>query len=307
MHGTPRANRAIQEADLVVGLGLRFDDRVVGRIDAFAPKARLVHFDIDTASIGRTVVPDISVVGDLADTLPVLAARVGAMQRSSWLAQLRNWDRDAVSVRPPLDSGPLAARAVIRAIAERVSRTRSIVVTDVGQHQMWLAQELPDIEPRSHLTSGGLGAMGYALPAGIGAAVGRGGRDVWVVVGDGGFQMNVQELATAVQEGLRLRIAVINNGYLGMVRQWQEMFYEGRYSASEIPGPDFVALADAYHMPARSVARGEDVEEALDWAGELDGPVLLDLRVTREENVYPLVPSGAALDELVLQPTGEPS
>lgn len=306
MHGTPRANRAIQEADLVVGLGLRFDDRVVGRIDGFAPRARIVHFDIDTASIGRTVIPELSVIGDLADTLPVLASRVRPGDRSEWLARVRSWDRDAVPVRPTLDDGPLAARAVIRAVAERVSRTRSIVVTDVGQHQMWLAQELPDVDPGAHLTSGGLGTMGYALPAGIGAAVGRSGRDVWVVAGDGGFQMNVQELATAAQEGLRLRIAVVNNGFLGMVRQWQELFYGGRYSESEIAGPDFVALAEAYHIPARAVDRGTDVADALAWAGERDGPVLIDFRVAREENVYPLVPAGAALDELVLEPTGGP-
>lgn len=302
MHGTPRANLAIQEADLVVGLGLRFDDRVVGRIDGFAPRARIVHFDIDSTSIGRTIIPDVSVVGDLADTLPELARRVRPRTRPEWMARVKSWDREAVPERRELESGALSARTVIRAIGERVSRTRAIVVTDVGQHQMWLAQELPDVEPRAHLTSGGLGAMGYALPAGIGAAVGHPGRDVWVVAGDGGFQMNVQELATAAQEGLRLRIAVINNGFLGMVRQWQQFFYEGRYSASEIGSPDFVALAQAYRIPGRPVDRGDAVVDALEWAGGHEGPVLLDFRVPSEENVYPLVPSGAALDELVLEP-----
>lgn len=302
MHGTPRANQAIQDADLVVGLGLRFDDRVVGRKEDFAPRAKIVHFDIDSAAIGRTIVPHLEVVGDLAGTLPALAARVRHRTRPEWMARVRGWDREAVPRRPALDDGPISGRAVVRAIAERVSRTRSIVVTDVGQHQMWLAQELPDVEPRAHLTSGGLGTMGYALPAGIGAAVGHPDREVWVVAGDGGFQMNVQELATAAQEGLRLRIGIVNNGFLGMVRQWQELFYEGRYSQSEIASPDFRALAEAYGIPGRTVDRGHDVVGALAWAGQMDGPVLLDFRVAREENVYPLVPAGAALHEFVAEP-----
>lgn len=302
MHGTPRANRAIQEADVVVGLGLRFDDRVVGRVESFAPRARIVHFDIDSAAMGRTVVPHVEVVGDLSHTLPALAERIRRRTRPEWMARIRSWDREAVPQRPALDAGPISGRAVIRAIAERVSRTGAIVVTDVGQHQMWLAQELPDVEPRTHLTSGGLGTMGYALPAGIGAAVGRPDRDVWIVAGDGGFQMNIQELATAAQEGLRLRIAIVNNGFLGMVRQWQELFYDGRYSQSEIGSPDFAAVAAAYGIPGRAVDRGLEVADALDWAEGMDGPVLLDLRVTREENVYPLVPSGAALHEFVPEP-----
>lgn len=302
MHGTPRANRAIQEADVVVGLGLRFDDRVVGRVEAFAPRAKIVHFDIDSAAMGRTVVPHVEVVGDLAHTLPALAQRIRRRSRPEWMERIGSWDREAVPRRPALDGGPISGRAVIRAIAERVSHTRSIVVTDVGQHQMWLAQELPDVEPRAHLTSGGLGTMGYALPAGIGAAVGHPDRDVWIVAGDGGFQMNVQELATAAQEGLRLRIGIINNGFLGMVRQWQELFYEGRYSQSEIASPDFAALAEAYGIPGRTVDRGLEVADALEWAEGTEGPVLLDLRIAPEENVYPLVPAGAALHEFVPEP-----
>ncbi len=300
MHGTPRANSAIQEADLVLGLGIRFDDRVIGRAKDFAHQARIVHFEIDPTVVGRTVRADHCVLGDLAVTLPGLIRRVRPRTRPEWLARLKGWDREAEAGGPVSGGdGPLRARDVIRAMAAKVSQSRSIVVTDVGQHQMWLAQELPDVEPGAHLTSGGLGTMGYALPAGIGAAVARPDREVWVIAGDGGFQMNIQEMATVVQERLRLRIAIVNNGFLGMVRQWQELFYDRRYSASEISGPDFVALAEAYGIPGVAVQSGSELGDALSFASGRPGPVLVDLRVQREENVYPMVPSGAALHEFV--------
>ena len=302
MHGTPRANYAIQEADVLLGLGVRFDDRIVGRAKDFAPKARVIHFEIDSSVVGRTVRPEVSVMGDLALTLPALMARVRPRTRPAWLTRVASWDRDAEPRVALVAGGPPSSRDVMRSIAAQVSRTRAIVATDVGQHQMWLAQELFDVEPGAHLTSGGLGTMGYALPAGIGAALARPDREVWVVAGDGGFQMNVQELATVVQEGARLRIAVVNNGYLGMVRQWQELFYDSRYSQSEISGPDFAALAMAYGLPGRVVRRADEVEEAVAQAAHSDGPMLLDVRVAREENVYPIVPSGAALHELVRAP-----
>jgi len=303
MHGTERANHAIQNADLVLGLGLRFDDRIVGRAADFARKARIVHFDIDPASVGRTIRPHLSVLGDLRITLPELARRAAVASRPTWRSQIERWSREAEPrTEPSFPMGPLGARHAVRAVARRVSETGAMVSTDVGQHQMWLAQELPDVAPRAHLTSGGLGTMGYALPAAIGAALGRPGCPVWAVSGDGGFQMNLQELATVVQEAIPLRIAVINNGFLGMVRQWQERFYGGRYSASEISGPDLVALAGAYGIPGFAVDRAEMLEQVLDTAVDMRGPVLLDLRVTREENVYPIVPSGAALDELVMAP-----
>jgi acetolactate synthase-1/2/3 large subunit len=300
MHGVPRANQAIQEADLILGLGLRFDDRIIGRVRDFAPRARIVHFDIDPSAIGRTVKPAVSVVGDLARTLPLLAARVRPRTRPEWLRRIGGWDREAEALRPDAQGGPPSARSVIRVVARKISRTRGIVVTDVGQHQMWLAQELPDVEPGAHLTSGGMGTMGYALPAAIGAAVACPDREVWVVAGDGGFQMNIQELATVVQEKLRIRIAIVNNGFLGMVRQWQELVYEGRYAESELSGPHFSAVAAAYGLPSRCVDEGVSVDDAVEWAGSVDGPVLLDLRVAREENVYPFVPAGAALHEFVV-------
>ncbi|MEJ2502524.1 MAG: thiamine pyrophosphate-binding protein [Gemmatimonadota bacterium] len=304
MHGSERANRAIQAADVVLGLGLRFDDRVTGTTATFAPRAAIIHMDIDPVSVGRTVRPAVSILGDLRATLRELAARIPPARRPDWWAELRGWHREsdpnpgAVPVR-----GPLQARGAIRALARRIREDGAAVVTDVGQHQMWLAQELLDAPPGTHLTSGGLGTMGYALPAALGAAVSRGpGEPVWVVAGDGGFQMTLQELATVVQERLPLRIAVVNNGYLGMVRQWQELFYGRRYAATELTGPDLVRLAAAYGVAGRAVERAEDMDGALAWAAATDGPALLDLRVVREENVYPMVPAGASLDQLVPAP-----
>jgi acetolactate synthase-1/2/3 large subunit len=305
MHGTERANRAIQAADLVVGLGVRFDDRIIGRPDGFAPGARIVHFDVDPTAIGRTVRVDLAVVADLADSLPKLLASLQGRHRDGWWERIRRWERDAAPpFDPALQTGPLGARAAVRAVAGRVSGGGGIVASDVGQHQMWLAQELGDLEARSHLTSGGLGTMGYALPAAIGAAVARPDRPVWAVAGDGGFQMNLQELATVAQEQIPLRIAVIDNGYLGMVRQWQERFYEGRYSASRISGPDLVRLGAAYGIRTLEVDRAEDLEATLDRAVATDGPVLIAMRVDPEENVYPMVPTGAALHEMVMAPEG---
>jgi len=300
MHGTARANHGIQRADVILGLGLRFDDRVTGPPKGFAPEAAVIHLDIDPASVGRTVRPAIGIVGDLRATLPALARRVAPARRPAWWAELGGWQREAEPPGPA--AGPLTGRAVARALAGHLASTGALVATDVGQHQMWLAQELQDARPGSHLTSGGLGAMGYAVPAAFGAAVGRPERPVWAVAGDGGFQMTLQELASVVQERVPLKLAIMNNGFLGMVRQWQELFYAKRYSASALRGPDFVALAHAYGIPARAVARGEELAGALCWASTTDGPALLDLRVRPEENVYPMVPPGAALHELVSAP-----
>jgi acetolactate synthase-1/2/3 large subunit len=300
MHGTERANRAIQRADVILGLGLRFDDRVTGPPARFAPGATIIHLDIDPVSIGRTVRPAVRLPGDLRRTLPALAGRVRPASHPEWWAEIRAWAREPEPC-PPF-RGPLLGRQASRALAAVIGRTGAIVATDVGQHQMWIAQELLDASPGTHLTSGGLGAMGYALPAAFGAAVGRPDRPTWCVAGDGGFQMTMQELATVVQERVPLKIAVFNNGFLGMVRQWQEMFYARRYSASELAGPDLVLLAQAFGIPARAVEQAEDLASALSWAESTQGPALLDLRVAREENVFPMVPSGKALDELVLGP-----
>lgn len=302
MHGTERANRGIQDADVILGLGLRFDDRVVGRVEDFGRGARIIHFEVNPAIPGRTVSPEVTVMGDLRTTVPAFAPLVESADRSDWHANLSGWSREAdphgavISENP----GPLGGRQAVRKVAERIARRGAIAATDVGQHQMWFAQELKGATPATHLTSGGLGTMGFALPAALGAAVALPHKTVWAVAGDGGFQMNLQELATLVQERIPLRIAVVNNGFLGMVRQWQEKFYERRYSASAISGPDFVALAAAYGIPAWSVSTREDVDAVLDDVERVDGPALVDLRVVSEENVYPMVPAGAALDELIM-------
>jgi acetolactate synthase I/II/III large subunit len=333
MHGTQRANHAIQEADVVLGLGLRFDDRVTGDVQRFAPHAVIIHANIDAASVGRTVRADRVLLGDLRCTLPALVQRLPAARRRDWWARLRAWPRDAgapgctcaavatddaepddhagpsldgtscpTAPNPAVGRGRLHGREVARALARQIAAAGAAVTTDVGQHQMWIAQELLDAAPGTHITSGGLGTMGFALPAAMGVAIGLSGRSVWVVVGDGGFQMTLQELATVVQEGLPLRIAVCNNGYLGMVRQWQEMFYQRRYSGTRLTGPDLATLAAAYGVPSRTVACATQLDPALRWAEAQPGPVLLDLQLEPEENVYPMVRPGAPIDDLILNP-----
>ena len=302
MHGTERANRTLQDADLVVGLGVRFDDRIIGRPDSFAPKARIVHFDVDPSVFGRTMRVDVPVAGSLADSLALLSTSIPRAERPEWWKRICEWEREADPTPEPIGRvGPLGAREAVRAIAKRIGESGALVVSDVGQHQMWLAQELPDMAPRAHLTSGGLGTMGYALPAALGAAIGVPDRPVWAVAGDGGFQMTLQELATVAQEGIPLKIAVIDNGYLGMVRQWQQRFYGSRYSATALSGPDLVALGKAYGIPTLRVTRSEQLDDALDLAVSAEGPVLICLEVPPEENVYPMVPSGASLDEMIIQ------
>jgi acetolactate synthase-1/2/3 large subunit len=300
MHGTVRACRAIQRADVILGLGLRFDDRVTGPPATFASKARIIHVDIDATVMGRTVRPTLPIVGDLRSVMHDLLRHLQPAKHETWTDEREEWARwpDDVDADSPLPT-PLTGRTVTRALAAHIAAERAIVVTDVGQHQMWLAQELRDADAGTHLTSGGLGTMGYALPAGIGAAIGEPGRAVWVLAGDGGFQMTMQELATVVQERLPIRIAVLNNGFLGMVRQWQELFYEKRYAASELSGPDFVMLARAFGIPGMTVSDRSSLTNALASAANMEGPVLLDLRVVREDHVYPMVPPGQPLDAVI--------
>lgn len=306
MHGTSRANRAIQEADVIVGLGLRFDDRVTGPSATFAPQARILHFDVDPAVVGRTVNAHLGVIGDLRATLPPFRERVEVTTSQDWWERLRSWSRISTSEGgegfPEPEAGPdgvLTGRAATRVLARHVGKVGAVVATDVGQHQMWMAQELGDLAPCTHLTSGGLGTMGYSLPAAIGAAMGRPDRPIWAVAGDGGFQMCLPELATVVQEGIPLKMVVVNNGHLGMVRQWQELFFQRRYSSSPISGPDLVKLGQAYGIPSRAVSRWDELESAIGWAQGQAGPTLLEFQVPHEENVYPMVPPGAALHQMV--------
>ena len=300
MHGTERANMAIQRADLVIGLGLRFDDRVTGRVSGFAPLADVVHFDISEAVSGRTIEPDIRVIGDLVRTLPELASAAISRPLDAWWAEIGEWSREAEDVDDcRAAAGPLSGRVAARVLGRWIGDRGGVVATDVGQHQMWLAQELRNARPGSHLTSGGLGSMGFALPAGIGALVGRPERETWVVAGDGGFQMSAPELATVAQERLPLRIAVINNAALGLVWQWQSLTYGERYVASRLSGPDLEMLARSYGIPARTVRTAEALTEALTWAEGVEGPLLLDVQVPTEEHVYPMVQPGKSLDEML--------
>ncbi len=303
MHGEAYVNQAIQEADLLLAFGMRFDDRVTGNVKTYAPKARKIHVDIDPSEINKNVKVDVGIVGDLKAVLQELLPHVEPVDRSAWLEQIDEW-RDDTRRRDILNwdgGGKLWGAHVIHDIW-RATEGNAIVVTDVGQHQMWEAQYYRHERPFTLITSGGLGTMGFALPAGIGAKLARPDEEVWVIAGDGGFQMTQAELATAVQERVPIRIAIINNGYLGMVRQWQEFFYEKRYAATPLVNPDFCKLAAAYDIPAFRVTRREEVIPTVQKAREVDGPVLIDFIVEKEDIVYPMVPAGADLHAMIRRP-----
>lgn len=315
MHGTAPANRAIQQADLLLAFGMRFDDRVTGNLATYAPSARKLHVDIDAAEIGKNVAVDVGIVGDLRPVLAALlertpSARHGAADTApDWLEEIASWTRDAderdVLGRPPAGDTLLAAE-VIAALFQHTGGD-VVNVTDVGQHQMWEAQYYPHSRPGTLVTSGGMGTMGFALPAALGVKMARPEEEVWAIAGDGGFQMTQAELATAVQEGIELKVAVVNNGYLGMVRQWQEFFYERRYLATPVLSPDFCRLAEAYGIPAVRVSRRDDLGSAIrrlrDHRG---GPILAEFVVEQHDAVYPMVPAGADLDAMIRRPRPEP-
>lgn len=306
MHGEVFANRAIQNCDVLIALGMRFDDRITGRLDRFAKQATIIHFELDRAEVGKNVVPDITVIGDLAETLPALLTQVEERRHQIWLQELKEW-RDDTSQTDIInfEVDELIPPYVIRQLwhSTKDATDGAIVVTDVGQHQMWECQYYIHDHAGQLLTSGGLGTMGYALPAAIGAQMANPGRLVWAVAGDGGFQMTLQELAVLKQEGnLPVKIAIINNGFLGMVRQWQQIFYGKRYTGTPVVSPDFVKLADAYDIPGLRVTKPEQVMPALEQANATPGPFLIDFRVKEEVNVYPMVAPGAAVDELIRRP-----
>lgn len=308
MHGTYAANLAINNADVVICAGARFDDRVTGKIAAFAPKARIVHIDIDPTSIRKNVEVDIPVVGDcklaLAGILDICESKYPekdwAMQHALWLKDVASWKKSKPLSYQPSEGGAIKPQEVIEALRE-LTRGDAIIATEVGQHQMWAAQYYEFTKPRTLLTSGGLGTMGYGFPAAIGAQLALPDRMVIAVAGDGSLQMNIQELATAVANRLPVKVIILNNRHLGMVRQWQELFYGGNYSSTNMEAqPDFVRLAEAYGAEGYRIERAEDLLPELEKALSTPNPAFVDVRVEREENVYPIVPAGAALDEMLL-------
>ena len=307
MHGESWVNTAIQDADLLIACGMRFDDRVTGTPSTYAQKAKKIHIEVDPSEVNKNVKVDVALIGDLRAVLEDLLPRVSGRDGSAWIRTIES-SKGAVAVRDIKnlpDSGHLYAAHVMHDLW-RITGGDAIVVTDVGQHQMWEAQYFHHEKPRTLVTSGGLGTMGFALPAAIGAKMACPDREVWVIAGDGGFQMTAAELSTIVQEKLKVNIAVINNGYLGMVRQWQEFFYESNYEATPLVSPDFVKLADAHGIAGRAVTKRSEVASAVDEARNAPGPFLLNFLVEKEDSVYPMIPAGNALHEMIRRPGKNP-
>ena len=303
MHGEAWVNQTIQEADLVLAFGMRFDDRVTGNLKQFAPKARKIHIDIDPSEINKNVPVDIALVGDLKETLQKLLPALKPTRHEEWLDTIQSWKGDSAvrDIQNLPDNGHLYAAHVINDLW-RETKGEALVVSDVGQNQMWAAQYYRHEKPLTYFTSGGLGTMGFGLPAAIGVKFARPAEEVWAIAGDGGFQMTQAELSTLAQEKMKINIAILNNGYLGMVRQWQEFFYDKRYSATPMVGPDFVKIAEAHGLTGIRITRREDVVSAIRQARETPGTVLLDFHVEKEDSVYPMVPSGAAIDKMIRRP-----
>ncbi len=303
MHGEVHVNRAIQHADVIIGIGLRFDDRVTGNTASFARQARIVHVDLDRTEIGKNVPVAVGIVGDARDVTRRLLAAVEPRRCDRWLEHIRSFTRTrAASYR-----GELSPEAILASICE-TTHGECTIVSDVGQHQMWVAKLFPYQRPNTHITSGGLGAMGFAVPAALGVHLARPGETVWAISGDGGFQMNMAEIATMVQEGLPVKMAVFNNGYLGMVRQWQQFFHEKRYSCTPIWSPDYVKLAEAYGIPGYRVKDTDDLAATVERANAERGPVLVEFMIEQEANVYPMIPPGGSLSEPIeAEPAGAAS
>jgi acetolactate synthase-1/2/3 large subunit len=303
MHGMAYANKAVHHSDVIIAIGMRFDDRATGVVSHFAPNARVVHIDIDPAEIGKNVGVDVPIVGDVKNVLEVLNQQIIPREHLDWFNQVDKWreEHPALEIR---ECDSLLPQYVIRQIYE-VTKGDATIVTGVGQNQMWSAQFYFYDKPNSLISSGGLGTMGFELPGAMGAKVGKPDETVWCIAGDGGFQMTIQELATVVQENIAVKIAIINNGFLGMVRQWQQLFYGRRYVHTPLSGPDFVKIAEAYGVPAMRVSDKKLVVSAIEKAMDHNGPYLLDFIVEPEECVYPIVPPGAALVEALEMPTPE--
>jgi acetolactate synthase-1/2/3 large subunit len=303
MHGEAWVNRAIQSSDLLLAIGMRFDDRVVGDPRTFAVQAKKIHLEIDPSEVGKIVRVDAALVGNLSDSLKELLPRVECQDLTEWHAFIQDLKGDTAvrDIRHLPDSGHLYAAHVLIDLWN-LTGGDALVVTDVGQHQMWEAQYYKHERPRKLITSGGLGTMGFALPAAIGAKMARPEEEVWVVVGDGGFQMTAAELSTCAQEGIKIHVAIINNGYLGMVRQWQEFFYHGRYAATPMKNPDFVKLAEAHGLKGLRVEKRSETADAVTLARRSEETVVIDFRVEKEDTVYPMVPPGKDISDMIRRP-----
>ena len=303
MHGEAWVNNAIQEADLLLAFGMRFDDRVIGNPQTYAVNARKIHVEIDASEINKNIKVDVGIVGDLRETLEVFLEGAESRDRAEWHERVRDLKGDA-AVRDVLhlaDSGHLYAAHVMNDLWT-YTEGKALVVTDVGQHQMWEAQYYKHDYPKKLITSGGLGTMGFALPAAIGAKMAMPDEEVWAIVGDGGIQMTAAEFSTCAQEELKVNVAIINNGYLGLVRQWQEFFYGGRYSATPMRNPDFVKLAEAHGLTGVRVERRDEIKDAVAQARAEHGSVVIDFKVEKEDTVFPMVPAGADLHKMIRRP-----
>jgi acetolactate synthase I/II/III large subunit len=305
MHGWKHVNRAIQSADLLLAIGMRFDDRVTGNVRTYAPYARIVHVDIDPAEIGKNVAVEVPIVGDAKRVLEALTPMVGAVareERAEYLDQLADWRRDSEASSwhgsGAWRDGLLSADYVVQRIGELTDH-EAIYVADVGQNQMWLARYAGFRHPNTHVSSGGLGTMGFAVPAAMGAALGEPNRETWAIVGDGGFQMTSQELMTLVQDRIPVKIALFDNKKLGMIRQWQEIIYAGNYHSAHLLGPDYLKLAEAYGVPAVKATTPEAVDDAIRFAQSVDGPALIWFEIAEEQNIFPMMPAGKGLSDLI--------
>jgi len=304
MHGESWVNHAIQEADLLLAFGMRFDDRVTGNLKTYAPKAKKIHIEIDPSEINKNVKVDIGLVGDLKDILRQINPLISAQTRSEWIGHIAEKKGNVAvkDIQNLPDNGHLYAAHVINDLW-RYASDDTVITTDVGQHQMWAAQYFRVEKPHRWVTSGGLGTMGFGLPSAIGAKFASPKSEVWTIVGDGGFQMTAAELSTAAQEGIKVNIAIINNGFLGMVRQWQEFFYDKNYAATPMKSPDFVKLAEAHGLKGIRVTERSQVEAAIREAQAAEGTVVIDFRVEQEDSVYPMVPAGADLHDMIRRPS----
>jgi acetolactate synthase-1/2/3 large subunit len=305
MHGWKHVNRAIQSADLLIAVGMRFDDRVTGNVRTYAPYARIIHVDIDPAEIGKNVAVEVPIVGDAKRVLAALTPMVAAVPleaRTEYLDQLAEWRRDSEASSwhgsGAWRDGLLSADYVVQRIGELTDH-EAIYVADVGQNQMWLARYAGFRHPNTHVSSGGLGTMGYSVPAAMGAALGAPEREVWAIAGDGGFQMTSLEMMTLVQDNIPVKIALFDNKKLGMIRQWQEIIYAGNYHSAHLPGPDYLKLAEAYGMPAIKASRPDEVDDAIRFAQGIAGPALVWFEIAEEQNVFPMMPAGKGLSDLI--------